>query len=196
MVVEIEVVWMGVEEIQKVNALARELMKHGIASTSDEALLRAEEMLRGNGVNSMTAAITSSSTSGKSESAHFSQEMVQDLNMGIRSLGVRFDAIAKEVLGMKEEVKKLTGNLGDMERQINRMSAFQTQQQVQVERPVAVEAQVHQAAQQSFAREAPTVIHAAPQQQFAPRVAQTARAGREEFKPEDVAIEKIFYFGK
>jgi hypothetical protein len=188
------VVEMGVEEIQRVNALARELMKHGIAGTSDEALLRAEEMLRGNGVNSMTAAITASAP-GKSES-HLSQEALQDLNMGIRSLGVRFDSIAKEVLGMKDEVRKLTGNLGDMERQINRMSAFQPQQ-VQVERHV--EAPVAPV-QQSFVREAVSqtapVVAAAAQPQFVARVSTASKPAREEFKPEDVAIEKIFYFGK
>jgi hypothetical protein len=192
---------MGVEEIQRVNALAKELMKHGMAGTSDEALLRAEDMLRGNGVNSMTAAITSSGSMGKTEATHLSNEALQEFNMGIRQLGVRFDSIAKEVLGMKEEIKKLNSTIGDMERQINRMSALQ--QSVPVERHDAVQssmtAQPAPAQTQYFAREsvAPMQAAVAPAQpQFVARVAQTSRAGKEEFKPEDVAIEKIFYFGK
>ncbi len=188
---------MGIEEIQRVNALARELMKHGIAGTSDEALLRAEDMLRGNGVNSMTEAITSNMPLAKAEPAHISQEALSDLNIGIRSLGMRFDAIAREVLGMKEEVRKLSGNLSDMERQVNRMAAFQQQAAAPApEMRVAPEPLIQQAVQQPSAREA---VQAAPAQQFAPRAAPAATAarhGKEEFKPEDVAIEKIFYFGK
>src|SRR3989338_8963752 len=102
---------MGVEEIQKVNALARELMRHGIATTSDEAALRAEGMLRGNGVESMTAAITSNMSIGKSEPYHASQELLSSLNMDVRSLGIRFEAFVKEVIGLKDEVKKLSGGL-------------------------------------------------------------------------------------
>ena len=75
---------MGIEEIQKVNALARELMRHNIAQTSDEAMLRAAEMLRANGVNSMTAAITSHSPIGKSEQAIVTNETLSGLNMDIR----------------------------------------------------------------------------------------------------------------
>jgi len=184
---------MGIEEIQRVNALARELMKHGMASTSDEALLKAEDMLRGNGVSSMTEAITSNTSIGKSEPSALSQEMMTDLNMGIRSLGVRFDSIAKEVLGMKEEMRKLGGNLGDVERQLNRLSVRPEAPAPAIDRPAVAEAIAQPAMQQSFTRE-PQV---APQQQFVPRAAQqTVRAGKEEFKPEDVAIEKIFYFGK
>ena len=84
---------MGVEEIQRINALARELMRHGIAKTSDEALLKAEEMLRGKGVNSMSAAIVSNAHAARSEPANISNEALSELNMAVRSLGVRLEAI-------------------------------------------------------------------------------------------------------
>ena len=205
---------MGIEEIQKVNALARELMRHGIAQSSDEAMLRAEEMLRGNGVNSMTAAITSHTSMGKSEQAIMTNESLSGLNMDIRSLGVRFEAVVREVLTLRDEIKKLGGSLGDMNRVITRMSVQQdlftetkssmttgpvaeatwkglskTEQHAAVE---AAQAAPAAPVQQTFAREA--VQPAAPQ--FERPRAVAARQREEQYKPEDVAIEKIFYFGK
>lgn len=185
---------MGIEEIQKINALARELMRHGIATTSDEAVLRAEEMLRGNGVDSMSAAITSSSSTGASAPYHASQEMLSSLNMDVRSLGVRLEAVAREVLGLKDEIKKLGGGLNDMGRQVSRMSVQQPVQShaehraEEVSAPQAVQAAP---AQQSFAREA-----VQPAQAFEKPRMMNVRTGKEEFRSEDVAIEKIFYFGK
>ncbi len=183
---------MGIEEIQKVNALARELMRHGIAQSSDEAMLRAEEMLRANGVNSMTQAITSHSPMGKSEEAIVTNETLSGLNMDIRSLGVRFEAVVREVLTLRDEIKKLGGSMGDMSRTINRMSVQQMQAPA-VEAHVAAE-EVQSAAaapaQQPFAREA-----VRPAAYEKPKMI-NVHNGKEEFKSEDVAIEKIFYFGK
>ncbi|HLD96900.1 MAG TPA: hypothetical protein VI934_00995 [Candidatus Nanoarchaeia archaeon] len=188
---------MGVEEIQKVNALARELMKHGIVHTSDEALLRAEDMLRPNSVDSMTEAISSHMSVGKPAHAMPSQEAISSLNMDIRSLGVRFDAVAREVLGLKDEIKKLGGNVGDVSQQVTRLSV-QGLQAAQHVMPAAQSVAVAAAAvapqapvQQSFARES---IQAAPQ--FERPKAPAMRQKEEQYKPEDVAIEKIFYFGK
>lgn len=183
---------MGIEEIQKVNALARELMRHGIAQTSDEAMLRAEEMLRANGVNSMTRAITAHSSMGKSEEAVMTNETLSGLNMDIRSLGVRFEAVVREVLTLKDEIKKFSGSLGDMNKVITRMSVQQVQAPT-AEQHIAVEAVQSAAAapvQQSFAKEA--VRPAAFEK---PKMI-NVHNGKEEFKSEDVAIEKIFYFGK
>ena len=192
---------MGIEEIQRVNALARELIRHGIAQTSDEAVLKAEEMLRGNGVSSMTAAITSNAHVARSEPANISNEALSELNMDVRSLGVRLEAIVREVIGLKDEIKKLSGGLGDVNKQVMRVS-LQQQQQASV--PVA--AAHHEAAAVTAAESAPqtaaqhTLIHetqtSQPQAPKAEQPRVTARAGREEFRPEDVAIEKIFYFGK
>lgn len=183
---------MGIEEIQKVNALARELMRHGIAQTSDEAMLRAEEMLRANSVNSMTEAITSHSSMGKSGEAIMTNETISGLNMDIRSLGVRFEAVVREVLTLKDEIRKLSGNLGDMNRTINRLSVQQIQAPA-AEQHIAAEAVQSTAeapVQQSFAKEA--VRPAAFEK---PKMI-NVHNGKEEFKSEDVAIEKIFYFGK
>ncbi len=188
---------MGVEEIQKVNALARELMKHGIVHTSDEALLRAEDMLRANSVDSMTEAISKGMNVGKPAPALLSQEAISSLNMDIRSLGVRFDAVAREVLNLKDEIKKLGGNVGDVSQQVTRLSVHglqmaqhsipAVQNDVAAASAVAPQASV----QQSFARES---IQAAPQ--FERPKAPAVRQKEEQYKPEDVAIEKIFYFGK
>lgn len=185
---------MGIEEIQKVNALARELMRHGIVQTSDEAMIRAEEMLRANSVDSMTEAITSHSSMGRSQEAIMTNETLSGLNMDIRSLGVRFEAVVREVLTLKDEIKKLGGSLGDMNRVITRMSVQPQQFQAPAaEQHVAAEAVQSAAAapaQQSFAREA--VRPAAFEK---PKMI-NVHNGKEEFKSEDVAIEKIFYFGK
>ena len=191
---------MGIEEIQKVNALARELMRHNIVQTSDEAMIRAQEMLRGNSINSMTDAITSNTSIGKSEPAYAEHQVMSELNMGIRSLGVRFEAVVREVLTLKDEIKKLGGGLGDVSKQINRMSVQQPQQDLftekglsKTEQHIAAEAAPAAPAQQTFAREAVAMQQTLEK----PRItSSTARVAREEFKPEDVAIEKIFYFGK
>ncbi|MBI2143303.1 hypothetical protein HYU20_03095 [Candidatus Woesearchaeota archaeon] len=185
---------MGIEEVQKVNALARELMRHGIAQTSDEAMIRAGEMLRANGVNSMTAAISSHSLIGKSEEAIVTNETLSGLNMDIRSLGVRFEAVVREVLTLRDEIKKLGGGLSDMNRVITRMSVQQPHEQFMApaaEQHVAAEAAPAAPVQQAFAREA-----VQPVPQFERPRAAAARPKEEQYKPEDVAIEKIFYFGK
>ena len=187
---------MGVEEIQKVNALARELMKHGIVHTSDEALLRAEDMLRANGVDSMTEAISSHMNVGKAP-ALLSQEMITSLNMDMRSLGVRFDAVAREVLNLREEIRKLGGNVGDVSQQVTRLSvhglqvAQHSMPALQNEAVAAAVLSPQAPVQQTFARES---VQAAPQ--FERPKAPAMRQKEEQYKPEDVAIEKIFYFGK
>ncbi len=188
---------MGVEEIQRINTLARELMRHGIAQTSDEAMVRAGEMLRANGVNSMAAAITSHSPMGKSEEAIVTNETLSGLNMDIRSLGVRFEAVVREVLTLRDEIKKLGGSMGDMNRAVTRLSVQQQQPSTFAAAENHIAAEAMQAApaapmQQTFAREA--VQPAAPQ--FERPIAAAARRKEEQYKPEDVAIEKIFYFGK
>ena len=188
---------MGVEEIQKVNALARELMKHGIASSSDEALLRAEDMLKANSVDSMTEAISHHSSIGKAAPATLSHEALSSLNMDIRSLGVRFDAVAREVLNLKEEIKRLGGNLGDVSQQVTRISvhglpASRAMPAAEQFASVSAATVAPQAAvQQSFAREP---VQQAPL--FERPKAPAARPKEDQYKPEDVAIEKIFYFGK
>ena len=191
---------MGVEEIQRINALARELVRHGIAQTSDEAVVKADEMLRGNGVNSMSAAITSNSHMASSEPAHISNGALSELNMDVRSLGVRLEAIVREVIGLKDEIKKLNGGLGDVNKQVMRLSIQQTQP---ASTPVSVVTAHHDATAMESSQQAAvqhTLAHEAQasqtQAQRAEQPTVTARAGKEEFRPEDVAIEKIFYFGK
>ena len=192
---------MGVEEIQKVNALARELMKHGIASTSDEAVLKAEDMLRANSVDSMTESISARTNIGRAAPAMLSQEALSSLNMDIRSLGVRFDAVAREVLNLKDEIKRLGGNLGDISQQVTRLSirglpvSQSVSQAMPAEQHVAAATVAPQASvQQSFAREAVQLTQPVPQ--FERPKAPAARQKEDQYKPEDVAIEKIFYFGK
>ena len=194
---------MGVEEIQKVNALARELMKHGIASTSDEAVLKAEDMLKANSVDSMTESISAHTNIGRAAPAMLSQEALSSLNMDIRSLGVRFDAVAREVLNLKDEIKRLGGNLGDVSQQVTRLSvrglpvSQSVSQAMPAEQHVAVAAATvapQASVQQSFSREAVQVTQPVPQ--FERPKAPAARQKEDQYKPEDVAIEKIFYFGK
>ena len=183
---------MGVEEIQKVNALARELMKHGIASTSDEAVLKAEDMLRANSVDSMTEAISNHSGQGRSAApAALQHEALQSLNMDIRSLGVRFDAVAREVLTLKEEIKRMGSNLGDVSQQVTRLSVHGLPAHSSAEQntPVAASAPAPAVAQQqAFAQARPAAFEK-------PKM-MNVHTGKEDYKSEDVAIEKIFYFGK
>src|SRR3989338_3746925 len=129
---------MGIEEIQNVNALARELMRHGIAGTSDEALLKAKDMLRANPVDSMT-----------------------------------------------DEMRKLGSSMSDVSGQVMRLAARQ-------EQPVSTPVHKAEAAPVSEQVQQATL----QQPQFEKPRQMMARAGKEEYRPEDVAIEKIFYFGK
>ncbi|HIG97848.1 TPA: hypothetical protein HA231_00275 [Candidatus Woesearchaeota archaeon] len=175
---------MGIEEIQKVNALARELMRHGIAGTSDEALLKAKDMLRANPVDSMTAAISANTSIGRTEQ-HAGQQALSEINMDIRSLGVRFDAIARELLSMKDEMRKLGSSMSDVSGQVMRLAARQ-------EQPVSTPVHKAEAAPVSEQVQQATL----QQPQFEKPRQMMARAGKEEYRPEDVAIEKIFYFGK
>ncbi|MBI2144607.1 hypothetical protein HYU17_05695 [Candidatus Woesearchaeota archaeon] len=189
---------MGVEEIQKINALARELMRHRIAGTSDEALLKAEEMLRGNPVNSMTAAIISNAPLRQQEQSHLPKDDFSELSMDVRSLGVRFEALAREFFGIRDEIKKLNGGLDDVNRQVMRLSL---QQPSVIPRAAAAVSPQPSEIPSTFSQPTAPMAAAAPQPALreAPGPEQprmSARMAKDEFKPEDVAIEKIFYFGK
>jgi septal ring factor EnvC (AmiA/AmiB activator) len=136
---------MMLQEMQKINQLAKELLTHGIASTSQEAVQKAEEMIRG------TKTAEQDRNAQVAEQQHI---QVRQLNTMISSLSKDVDALKQELFGIKETL---------------------AEHQRHIVKPVSQP--VHKEVQQPL---------------------QTPQEASEKpsFNPADVAIDKVFYFGK
>ncbi len=77
---------MGVEEVQKINSLAKELLKHHIASSSEDAYVQAELMVKG-------------------EAPKADKE--DEVNREIRMLGLKLNSLYNEIVNLQTEVKAL-----------------------------------------------------------------------------------------
>ncbi len=75
---------MGVEEVQKINSLAKELLKHHIASSSEDAYVQAELMVNG-------------------EAPKTDKE--DEVNREIRMLGLKLNSLYNEIVNLHAEMK-------------------------------------------------------------------------------------------
>jgi hypothetical protein len=173
---------MGVDEIQRVNSMAKEFMMHGIVGSSDDAVMKAESMMRGNGVNSIIKAAIEQSAS--TQEGEYKKDVLSDLSLDVRSLGVRFNAMANEFLEMKNLVSQLNSGLGDVDGRVNRLAADNAAKMEETQ--ATLQAEVPETVQQTVISE----VKAAEVE------AQKEEVSDDSFKTSDVAIEKIFYFGK
>ena len=144
---------MNVDEIQKINRLAKELLSHGIAASSNDAVAKAEQMIRG---------MPQAEERAVQETPEPKRDELHELDNMVKYLSNDFRALSGKVAGLSEENRRLRGDIVDLRRQISSMS-MQAPSNKPPEMP-------RQQAQQTTTRQEPN--------------------------PEDVAIEKIFYFGQ
>ena len=223
---------MGVADLQKVNMLAKELMRHGIAQNAEEAVAKAEQLLlRHHNViasvsdtGDMSSNISNSHSQEHQEKAaiasaeHTAEDTVMAevtrshlpksdvfetvsfysdedndqktaaLNSELRSFNVKLDAVVKELLAMREDFKKLHTNFEDLKAALTKLGS-------------AGNAQSQATPSQHLTATAATTVTEKPHPQAEQANRDEARKpsasmAKTAYTPEDVAIEKIFYFGQ
>ncbi|MCP3684146.1 MAG: hypothetical protein GY861_15805 [bacterium] len=107
----------SVDEIQKINNLARELVKHNIASNSDEALRKAEEMVK-----------------GKAEPNGL-KTLEEGFNREIRSTNLRIDGVIQEVSGLRDGIVKIGDYIHELEVKIEKQRKQQCEAPQQAAAP-------------------------------------------------------------
>lgn len=152
---------MNLEETQKINRLAKELLAHHIVGDSNEATARAEKMILGKG-EAQEARQEAASQDNDSEIRYIHTNLAQ-LHADIRRM-------ASEISGLKNGYESLKNSVASIrERNV-------VPQNVSVAAP------------------APSAPVAAQQTQ--PRAQEESPSRMGGFSDEQVAIDKIFYFGK
>ena len=147
---------MDVEKTQKMNNLAKELVKQGLAPSSEHATKLAEEMI--------------SKDAPKSEVSESNEIAFERLQRKINY----------ELEPLKQQVQSLTNQLNDLRNQVRNLRINQVQ-----ERP-------KQESQAKLVEEAPKE-KAEEKPCCEPKEGDNQRTG--EFKPGDVDINKVFYYG-
>ncbi|MBI3034592.1 hypothetical protein HYY72_05530 [Candidatus Woesearchaeota archaeon] len=94
---------MGVEEIQKINNLAKELLKHHIASSSEDAYARAELMVKGEPQK---------------------ENNDSEVNKELRMLGLKMNSLYSELVSLQHEVKGMKDEIAYIKNKLQ-SEAFQ-----------------------------------------------------------------------
>jgi hypothetical protein len=166
---------MSVSNIQKVNQLAQEFMKHGIVANSQEAYAKAEAALAAN------ASSSGDSSSGAAPSIEESETIMQ----------IRRDIMMmqKAISDLEKQVQYLTNKESSMAAEILALKTrppqvIVEQKRAEVQTTIGGEPSKQQAQQ--------------PQQQSNPirsrAATQTIKGST--FTEDDIAIDKVFYFGQ
>ncbi|MBI1970058.1 hypothetical protein HYS48_05165 [Candidatus Woesearchaeota archaeon] len=172
---------MDIESIQKVNRLTKELVQRGMAGNMEEAALMAEQFL------------AKGSQTREIRERMDNQHQPDELNMQLRKLNYQLNEQAEQFKAMQEQLSALKQELNQLRLEGSKhvQAAPVRQEQKPGETPAS-------ATQQTLSTLTPT-----PAAQEAVTVAADsgeslgkklhAKVGG--YKPEDVAIEKIFYCG-
>lgn len=91
---------MSASNIQKVNNLAQEFMKHGIVSTSQEALAKAEAALHGTSSGNVSIEESETVRSIKRDIS-IMQKSIADLEKQVMFLTTKFSSMSAEILALK-----------------------------------------------------------------------------------------------
>ena len=158
---------MGVEEIQKINNLAKELLKHHIASSSEEAFLKAEVMVKGEPQ---------------------AENKEDEVNREIRVLGLKLNSVYSEMMGMQAEIKSLKEEMVSFRR---RVESAQVAQAAQIQRQETQRQEMPRPQPGTSAQNAESV----PRQETEQPKPTPNRLRTGEYTEKDVQVEKFFYFG-
>ncbi|MAF99160.1 MAG: hypothetical protein CMH61_00965 [Nanoarchaeota archaeon] len=168
---------MDVQQIQKINTLALDLMKQGLATSKDEAVKQAESLLEKKDYSSLKDQMEV--TEPKVEetekpTVHLNQQTISDI------MSRNSEFLTKTIRDFQEKMQRMEEQMNDLRKQVSQMNP-PTQEVVQPK----VETQ------QSLEPETPKVEQPVPQQ----AVPQSPRQPAPGFNDSDVSVEKMFYMG-
>lgn len=193
---------MDIEKIQKVNALARELMKHGQARSMDEAVMLAEKQLGGtsnveprpglvtgygdgnqaNPVDSVRTAPASQKTAPASYSAPVKESVADNRSHDEQSYDrIAFRKLSQQVEQQAGELKAIRMKMNEL---ITEFNSIQEKAKQKAASPVASQHEMSRAHPKN-----------PDQTQFKPVPKKEPHARSGNYTPADVNIEKIFYSG-
>ncbi len=145
---------MNLEETQKINRLAKELLAHHIVEDSNEATARAEQMVLGK----------SSSEDVKQEAVLQENNEIRYIHANIAQLHADMRKLAADISGLKNGYESLKNSFASINER------------------------------ESVPSSAPAASSSPMQQNQGKQESSPSRMGG--FSDEQVAIDKIFYFGK
>lgn len=162
---------MSVEDVQKVNKLAQELLNHGIVASRDDAVRRAEEMLNKKIAdvqrNDQSQTVTSDGSVKAPGDPDYYRNIIErtrdQVQREMKSFTEMLTLLASEVDSIKEEIKNLKIN-------------FRPQENVKEEVDRELKEEQTKIVEKQEAKQEP-------------------HPKRGNFNSSDVAIEKMFYYG-
>lgn len=168
---------MDIEKMKRINELARELKEQGMASDTEDAYKKAERMIEGTPEEPVISRSENSiiNTTQQNNNPNFDKIPA--------SGALNFDAIDKK--GMLDRIEALEGQLnvmfGKMNEIISEINRIQTKRKD--DSPIEIrEEREDRKPKDSQSNLKKEEVHAHP------------RTGN--YKPDDVSIEKMFYFGR
>ncbi len=120
---------MGVEEVQKINTLAKELLKHHIASSSEDAFARAELMVKGE-----------TPTADNKE---------DEVNRELRQLGLKINSLYTELVNLRQEFKLIKDDVSSIKKKVEGIGS----ERRQFEQPIVQSQPVENKEQQPISQE-------------------------------------------
>ncbi|MBR9676810.1 hypothetical protein GOV04_01600 [Candidatus Woesearchaeota archaeon] len=166
---------MNVEKLQKLNKLSKELQKHGIALDSQSASEQAQQIIPdanneagfiGEAMQSPTSQVDESSITPTGVTVDADETSLQ-----MRKQNVKLEDHTNQINVMQDKINELISYVKNLEEQLTNLKPAQTT--------------IEQAAKKSKPKE--------EKLKDAKTEGGHVRSGN--YKPEDVAMEKVFYFG-
>ena len=164
---------MSVEDVMKVNKLAKELLDQGIVASRDDAVKRAQEMLNKDIVgNDMSSENTNKSFVVEDSSIEKMRNMIERVKENTER---RFESYKNALIGLEKEMYKMKEEIASLRAKGIARSIQNTELESK---------RVNEASEP--AKEV---------QQEIPRGSSETNQRKGNFRPEDVSVEKMFYYG-
>lgn len=165
-----------IEDIQKINKLARELMNHGIAKSLDDAVKQAREMLKDGHNTSILHKSVDVDTGAIQEEIKLPDQVKEESEMTWQeAMKKNNEYVVKELKDAENGLRMFSQQIVDLQNEFTAYKKEMNRKISQLENRPAASAPLQQGP--------------APQSQSAGH----AKTGNS--KPEEVSIEKMFYFG-
>lgn len=162
-------------QVQKINALALDLMKQGLATARDQAVVMAEQMLARKDYTKLTIQMDGTPTSSPERAHEAQQQASATTNLDQQTIQTILEKnsefLVKKIKDFQEQITKLETQVKEMQSQ----------------------AQSRQLIREVPARNEDNQQKLRAAQQASPSPSNHPRSGN--FSPGDVSIEKIFYTG-
>ncbi len=163
------------EHVVKVNALAKELMKHGIVTNSEEAVRRAEATIK-SGTPDMQKVVSSTTV----------HPADQEIQKDLRQLTFGLSDVKKSLGGFQEEIKHLKDEIEGLHSEVAQLRGQMRDQRLHQ--------QASAAPSQEAAHQEQSAEPASREEQAQAHFDRIIRPKEPEQKPIDIS--KVFYFGK